>query len=74
MPDEQLIQRVREATRQLVDASPDGDATGNQVARRLGMQPDDVALRNALKVAARRGDLQCEDWEGGMGLPETIRV
>jgi hypothetical protein len=74
MPDEELIQRVNKAARELADASPDGEVTGEQLAEKLGMKPDDVALYHALKVAASRGDLQCEAWEGGMGLPGIIRI
>lgn len=74
MPDEELVQRVNKATRQLADASPDGDVAGEQLADKLGMNPGDVALYNALRVAASRGDLQCQAWEGGMGLPGIIRV
>jgi hypothetical protein len=74
MPDEELIQRVKRATRELADASPDGDVAGEQVAEKLGMNPDDVALHHAFKVAASRGDFQCEAWEGGMGLPGIIRI
>jgi hypothetical protein len=74
MPDEELIQRVVNAARRLAQGSPSGEISGEEVAQALRIDPGDSALYDALRVAERRGRLDCEAWEGGMGLPATIRV
>lgn len=74
MPDEELIQRAVNAARRLAQESPSGETSGKEIADALELDPGDSALYDALRVAQRRGRLDCESWEGGMGLPATIRV
>ena len=74
MPDEDLVRRVVRATQELAAESPDGDVDGNDVARVLGEDADSAGMHHAFKVAADRGLLHCQAWEGGMGLPSIVRV
>ncbi len=76
MPDEELIQQLVNATRELAADSPSGEVEGVEVAKKIGIDPEDpgAKLYHAFKVAERRGRLACGYWPGGMGLPVNVRV
>ena len=74
MPDEDLVKRVVDTSRELAADSPNGDVDGKDVAVKIGMHRGDVAMHHAFKVAADRRLLRCQAWEGGMGLPGIVRV
>ena len=74
MPDEDLVKRVVDASRELIAESMSGDIEGKDVAEKIGMDPDGAEMHHAFKVAADRGLLRCQAWEGGMGLPAIVRA
>ena len=74
MPDAELTKEVTDAALRLISASRSGDVDGEQVAREIGRDPDDTDVYYALREADRRGDIQCEAWRGGMGLPAFVRL
>lgn len=74
MPDEQLQEQLLDTARRLAADSRTGDVDGEDVARELGCDPNDAALYDAFRVAEHRGELECQAWRGGMGLPAMVRV
>lgn len=76
MPDEELIERLVKAVRELAPESPSGEVDGEDVAKRIGADAEDPGAKmyQAFKVAERRGRLACRSWPGGMGLPRMIRI
>lgn len=72
----ELKKQAIETARQLIDDSPDGQTTGEDVARALGIDlNDDPAvnqLYHALFTANDEGSLR-GDFPGGMQLPYRIR-
>ena len=74
MPDEELIQQLVEAVKQLAQDSASGEVDGKAVAERLGIDSESADLFHAFKVADERGRIRVEGWRGGMGGPYTIKV
>lgn len=74
MPDDELVRAVTDATLRLISASRSGDVEGEEVAREMGRDPDDVDLYYAFQEAERRGSFEVVSWPGGMGLPAMIRL
>ncbi len=74
MPDEELIQQLVAAVKQLAQDSPSGEVDGNAVAERLGIDSESSDLYYAFKVAEERGRIRVEGWRGGMGGPYTVKV
>jgi hypothetical protein len=74
MPDEELIQQVANAVRQLGESVPSGEVEGGAVADHLGIDPEDSDLFWAFKVAAERGRITVGNWPGSMGLPEMVKA
>lgn len=76
MPDEELIQQLVNAARELAADSPSGEVDGEDIARKIGGDPEDPGAKmyHAFKVAERRGRLACGYWPGGMGLPKMVRI
>jgi hypothetical protein len=76
MPDEELIEQLVGAARELAAESPSGEVDGEDVAKRIDADPEDPGAKmyHAFKVAERRGRLACRGWRGGMGLPRMIRT
>jgi len=68
---EERVQRLVKATRWLADQSSTGYVSGEDVARAAEIPTDDAIAYHALREAERRGLLECEAWQGGMGLPAT---
>jgi hypothetical protein len=74
MPDANFTQEVTDAAFRLISASRTGDVEGNDIALEVGRERGDVDVYYALREAARRGELECQAWEGGMGLPGIVRL
>jgi hypothetical protein len=74
MPDDELVREITDATLRLISASRSGDVQGEEVARDIGRDPDDVDLYYAFREAERRGSFEVVGWAGGMGLPLMIRL
>lgn len=74
MPDEELIQRVVTAVDQLAQDSRSGEVDGEDVAKRLGVEPEGADLYYAFKVADERGRIRVGSWPGSMSIPNMIKA
>ena len=74
MPNEELIQQVVMAAKQLAQDSLSGEVDGKAVAERLGVDPESADLHYAFKFAEERGRIRVGGWEGSMGLPYMIKA
>jgi hypothetical protein len=74
MPDADFTDEVTQTALRMISAGRDGDVDGEDVARELGRDPDDLDVYYALREAQRRGDLECDAWRGGMGNPGFVRL
>jgi hypothetical protein len=74
MPDEELIQQVVTAVKQLAQDSPSGEVDGEAVAEKLGIDTEGADLYHAFKVADERGRIRVGSWPGGMGLPHMVKT
>lgn len=74
MPDDELVREITDVTLRLISASRSGEVDGEEVAREIGRDPEDVDLYDAFREAERRGSFEVASWAGGMGLPEMIRL
>jgi hypothetical protein len=73
MPDIALAnnQLTVEAERML-SATSETYIDGEDVARAIGRNPADAAVRDAFREVERQGRLKIEGWRGGMGLPAFV--
>ena len=53
----QLHEQIIETARRMVEESPTDQFSGEDIAREVGLEPDNPAVREALKVGSERGDL-----------------
>lgn len=68
MPDADFTQEVTDAALHLISASRSGDVEGEHITREVGRGPDDIDVYYALREAARRADLECQGWQGGVTI------
>jgi hypothetical protein len=74
MPNEELIQQVATAAKQLSQDSPSGEVDGEAIAERLSINTESTDLYYAFKFAEERGLIQVKGWQGGMGIPYTVKA
>jgi hypothetical protein len=76
MPDADLMKSLTDAAYRLISATTSGEVDGVDVAREIGRDPEDpnAELHHAFWNINRRGDLECDGWRGGMGLPYRVRL
>lgn len=74
MPNEELIQQLVAAVKELAQDSPSGEVEGEAVPERLGIDTEGADLYYAFKVAEERGLIRVQGWRGGMGLPYTVKA
>ncbi len=67
-----LRQQVLDASLVLIDQSPHGEVSGEDVANYVGINPSDPQLYHVFKAVDEQGYLRC-DFSGGMKLPWAIR-
>lgn len=72
--DTQLQEEIIETARRMVEESPTDQFSGEDVAREVGLEPENPAVREALKVGSERGELACQGWHGDNGLPTRIHA
>jgi hypothetical protein len=74
MPDEELIQQVVTAVKQLAQDSPSGEVDGEEVAEHIGIGTEGADLYYAFKVAEERGRIRVGSWPGSMGVPHMVKA
>ncbi len=61
-----------ETARHLIAASDNGFVDGDDVAREIGLNPDDPAVYAVFREIQERDDLKLEGWGGDTGLPHLV--
>jgi hypothetical protein len=75
VPDADLAERVTDVAFRLISAERTGIVDGETIAAELRPDVDNqMDVYYALREADRLGDLRCEAWCGGMGLPAMVRL
>ena len=72
--DTQLQEQIIETARRMVEENPTDQFSGEDIAREVGLEPDNPAVREALKAGSERGELACQGWHGESGLPTRIHA
>jgi hypothetical protein len=72
--DADLTQEVIQASLRLINASRTSEVDGEDVAREIGREADDIDVYYAFREADRVGELEIQAWRGGMGLPHCVRL
>ena len=75
MLDSDLRELLLETARHLIDASDDARAGGAEIAREIGLSPEDIAVHDAFREIEDRRELKLSDWDDGRaGLPRLVQL
>ena len=70
----QLQEQIIETARRMAEESPTDQVSGEDIAREVGVEPNNPAVHEALKVGSERGELACQGWHGDSGLPTRVHA
>lgn len=70
----ELHEQIIETARRMAEENPNDQVSGEDIARKAGLEPDNPAVHEALKVGSERGDLACQGWHGDSGLPTRVHA
>ncbi len=71
--DTQLQEKIIETACRMAEKSDTDQVSGEDIAREVGLAPDDRAMHQALKVGSERGVLACQGWHGD-NLPTRVHA
>ena len=71
--DTELQEKIIETAIRMTEKSPTDQVSGEDIAREVGLGPDDPTMHQALKLGSERGDLACQGWHGD-GLPTRVHA
>ena len=70
----QLQEQIIETARRMAEDSPTEDVSGEEIAREVGLERDNPAVQEALKLGSERGELACQGWHADSALPTRVRA
>lgn len=70
----ELHEQIIETARRMVEDSPQDQVSGEEIAREVGVEPDNPSLHQALTLGAERGEIACQGWHGEGGLPTRVHA
>lgn len=67
-------EEIIETAVRMVEKNPNDQLSGEEIAREIGLEPDNPAVHEALKAGSERGVLACQGWHGAGGLPTRVHA
>lgn len=72
MPNAALANELAVEAERMLAATAHSYVDGEDLARAIGREPEDVDVYHAFREVERQGRLKIEGWRGGMGLPAFV--
>jgi len=71
---EDVVDSLVDASKRLIDESPNGIVDGDDVAREIGRDPFDSEVKAAFELIGRRGLLKVDSQGGDSKLPHAVQL